>query len=68
MRAPVPRGTEMTDITLEDGVRLLAERAAKPAAKKKSSKTKAAAKKKTATKKKTSAKKAAAKKKLAPKA
>ena len=68
MRAPVPRGTEMTDITLEDGVRLLAERAAKPAAKKKSSKTKVAAKKKTAAKKKPFAKKATAKKKAAPKA
>jgi DNA topoisomerase-1 len=57
MRAPVPRGTEITDITLEDGVRLLAERAAKPAAKKKASKKKAAAKKKTTAKKKTAAKK-----------
>ena len=57
MRAPVPRGTEMTDITLEDGVRLLAERAAKPVAKKKASKKKAAAKKKITAKKKTAAKK-----------
>ena len=57
MRAPVPRGTEMTDITLEDGVRLLAERAAKPAAKKKASKKKTATKKKTIAKKKTAAKK-----------
>jgi topoisomerase IA-like protein len=68
MRAPVLRGTEMSDITLEDGVRLLAERAAKPAAKKKSSKTKAAIKKKPTAKKKASAKKAVAKKKAAPKA
>ena len=51
MRAPVPRGAEMSDITLEDGIRLLAERKAKPAVKKKASKKKAT--KKQATNKKT---------------
>ncbi len=47
MRAPVPRGTEFSDITFEVGIRLLAERAAKPASKKKASKKKAAKKQET---------------------
>lgn len=30
LRAPVPRGTEISELTLEDGLRLLAEKAARP--------------------------------------
>ena len=74
LRAPVPRGTEMADVTLEQALAWLAAKAAKPSTKKAAKKsakksakkaTKKAAKKATkkATPKKAAAKKAAAKKK-----
>ncbi|MGH1418618.1 MAG: type I DNA topoisomerase [Hyphomicrobiaceae bacterium] len=62
INATVPKGTEPTDVTVDEAVQLLAERAAKAGKKKKKpAKKKATAKKKTPTKKKT-AKKAASKK------
>ena len=61
--ANVPRGTEPQDVTLEQAVLLLAERAAKPS----TGKRKPAKAAKTAAPKKTAAKKAPAKKKAAPK-
>ena len=62
LRATLPRGTEMSELTLEDGLKLLAEKAAKPTTKKKAAK-KGAAKKATAKKK--AAAKGAVKKKAA---
>ena len=59
LRATLPRGTEMSELTLEEGIALLAAKAAKPATKKKAPK-KSAAKKSTTGK--GVAKKAAAKK------
>ena len=38
LRATLPRGTEMSELTLEDGLKLLAEKAAKPTTKKKAAK------------------------------
>jgi DNA topoisomerase-1 len=66
LRATLPRGTEMSELTLEEGIALLTAKAARPAPKKKAAKTgskKAAAKKGAAKKgaaKKASAKQAAA--------
>ncbi|MGB2489881.1 MAG: topoisomerase C-terminal repeat-containing protein, partial [Candidatus Puniceispirillaceae bacterium] len=58
LRAPVPRGTDMAEITLEQSLAWLAEKAARPAKKKSA--------KRSATKKK-AAPKSAAKKKAAKK-
>jgi DNA topoisomerase-1 len=79
INATLPRGAKPEDVTMEEAVQLIAERAAKGPAKKKTAKKKTAkkktakkkvAKKKTAkkaAKKKTAKKKTAAKKKAAPK-
>ncbi|MEQ9246233.1 MAG: topoisomerase C-terminal repeat-containing protein [Nitratireductor sp.] len=75
INATLPRGAKPEDVTMEEAVRLIAERAAKGPAKKNAAKKKTAkkkvAKKKTAkkkaAKKKTAKKKTAAKKKAAPK-
>ena len=70
--ATIPKGTEPTDITMEEAVKLIEERAAKgkkkkaPAKKKAAPKKKPAAKKKAAPKKKAAAKKKPAAKKKAP--
>ncbi len=61
LRATLPRGTEMVDVTLEDAVRLLAEKAARPISGKKAAKG-------GGTRKKASAQKAGAKKAGAKKA
>ena len=58
INATLPRGSKPEDVTMEEAVQLIAERAAKGPSKKK-----AATKKKTAAKKKAPAKKKAAKKK-----
>lgn len=70
VNATVPKGTEPTELTLDEAVALLAERAAKGPKKKKKApaKKKAAAKKKAPTKKKSAAKKTDAKKTTAKKA
>ena len=65
LRAPLPRGTDMSELTLEEGLALLAAKAAKPAAKKakkKAAKTAAKTRTKTAKKAAKKATKKAAKK------
>ncbi len=66
VNATIPKGTDPQDVTMEQAVTLLNDRAAKTG-KKTSAKKKAAPKKKAAAKKKTTAKKAAPKKKAATK-
>ena len=68
LRATLPRGTEMSELTLEEGIALLAAKAAKPATKKKAGKKAASKKTRAKAAAKTGAKKSATKaaKKAAP--